>query len=174
MLNEKTFCIYMHKNKITNKVYIGATSMKPELRWNKGKGYSKSTKFYADIAKYGWDNFEHIIIIDNLDQEQSQVLEKFYIQKYRDNCYNRTVGGEVRHIKSRTNNEENKESKYNKSYYERNKEKIKQRVMENQKDKSEKYNEYKRIYYQQNESYRQRKVEYQRKYREKKKLELSL
>jgi len=174
MLNDKIFSVYMHKNKINGKVYIGATSMKPETRWNKGKGYVKSTKFYADIVKYGWDNFEHTIIIDNLDQEQSQVLERYYISKYRDNCYNRTVGGEVRHIKPRIKKEETSKSKCNKRYYEKNKERIKQRVMENQKDKSEKYNEYKRIYYQQNESYRQRKVEYQRKYREKKKLELSL
>ena len=155
----------MHKNKINGKVYIGATCMNPETRWENGKGYVKSTKFYADIVKYGWDNFEHTIIVDNLDQEQSQVLERYYISKYRDNCYNRTVGGEVRHIKSLESRIGKKESKYNKDYYERNKERIKQRVSKRQKENRDESNAYHRIYYQENEKYRQRKVEYQREYR---------
>ena len=53
----KTGVIYMHRNLINNKVYIGQTIQKPEYRWNKGKGYKDSSLFYNAIQKYGWNNF---------------------------------------------------------------------------------------------------------------------
>lgn len=43
------FTIYMHKNKINNKVYIGQTSQNPLKRWDNGKGYITSPKFYKAI-----------------------------------------------------------------------------------------------------------------------------
>lgn len=39
------------------KKYIGQTKQKVEKRWNRGKGYKTSSKFYNAINKYGWDNF---------------------------------------------------------------------------------------------------------------------
>lgn len=46
----KTGVIYMHRNLINNKVYIGQTIQKPEYRWrNKGKGYKDSSLFYKAI-----------------------------------------------------------------------------------------------------------------------------
>ena len=41
--------IYMHRNLINNKVYIGQTIQKPEYRWNEGKGYKGSSLFYNAI-----------------------------------------------------------------------------------------------------------------------------
>lgn len=179
-MTEKIFCVYMHKNKITGKVYIGATSNKPETRWANGLGYKGNKKFYADILQYGWNNFEHTIIIEKLNQEQSQVLEKYYIQKYRDNCYNKSVGGEPRVIKPKkflTKIKEEKnyknQAEYNKIYYQKHKEEIKQRTIERQKLKRQEYNEYKRDYYRLNEEYHQKKIQYQRNYRTKKKLEVA-
>lgn len=43
------FTIYIHKNKINNKVYIGQTSQNPLKRWDNGKGYTTSPKFYRAI-----------------------------------------------------------------------------------------------------------------------------
>ena len=163
-MNEKLFSVYMHKNKINGKVYIGATSQKPETRWNKGLGYKHSKEMYSDILKYGWDNFEHIVIINNLDQEQSQALEQFYIKKYKDNSYNKQIGGEKRTLKSLKPKSSQKQLNYSKSYYERNKEKIIQNIVKREKENREKYNQKSKDYYKNNE-YRQRKIEYQRKYR---------
>lgn len=59
------YSIYIHLNKINDKKYIGITCKKPEIRWANGLGYKKQP-FWNAITKYGWDNFEHIIIKDNL------------------------------------------------------------------------------------------------------------
>ena len=37
--------IYKHTNKINGKSYIGQTCQSPHLRWNNGKGYSRTFKF---------------------------------------------------------------------------------------------------------------------------------
>ena len=41
---EKTWTVYMHTNKINNKVYVGITSQKVQNRWNNGKGYFVKNK----------------------------------------------------------------------------------------------------------------------------------
>lgn len=95
MINLKSYCVYMHKNKINQKVYIGQTCQPPERRWKKGQGYKNCTHFYYAIQKYGWDNFEHIIIKQQLTLEQANKLEKALIKKYDaiNNGYNIRVGG---------------------------------------------------------------------------------
>ena len=82
------FIIYMHKNKINNKVYIGQTCLKPERRWRHGNGYDDSPLFYKAIVKYGWNNFEHIILEENLSQEEANFKERYWIDFYKSNNYN--------------------------------------------------------------------------------------
>ncbi|MCC8068725.1 MAG: GIY-YIG nuclease family protein [Ruminococcus sp.] len=93
----KNYIIYLHKNKINNKVYIGQTCQKPEYRWNNGEGYKRQPYFYNAIKKYGWNNFEHIILETNLTQEEANEKEKYYIQYYHSNetqyGYNMREGG---------------------------------------------------------------------------------
>ena len=92
----KTYCIYMHKNKINHKVYIGQTCQYPPTkRWLHGEGYQHCSKFYNAIQKYGWDNFEHIILEENLTLQQANEKECLYIKKYNsiDCGYNIRMGG---------------------------------------------------------------------------------
>lgn len=93
---EKCYCVYMHINKLNKKKYIGQTCQKPEQRWNKGKGYFNNKYFTRAIKKYGWDNFEHIILKDNLTKEEADILENEFILKYNSmnpTGYNAKSGG---------------------------------------------------------------------------------
>ena len=94
----KNYCVYVHiaPNK---KLYFGITSLKPEHRWlSNGNGYSNCTLFYRAIQKYGWDNFKHIILFENLTKEIACECEKYLIKKYKSNesafGYNNSRGGE--------------------------------------------------------------------------------
>lgn len=92
---DKKFVVYIHKNLINGKVYIGQTSNLSE-RWRcDGKNYFNSIKFYNAIKKYGWCNFSHEVIYDNLSQEEADKLEKELIEKYDsiENGYNLKEGG---------------------------------------------------------------------------------
>lgn len=102
---QETWCVYMHTNIINNKKYIGITKKSPKKRWGcKGYGYKKSQPvFWNAIQKYGWDNFEHEILFNNLSQKEAQEKEIELIAKYKTNCrrydspeygYNMTDGGE--------------------------------------------------------------------------------
>lgn len=91
-----SWCIYKHTNKINGKVYIGQTCQKPERRWQNGKGYEGSPKFWPAIQEFGWDNFDHSIIIDNIPtQQEANQLEQKYITEYNsyEDGYNATLGG---------------------------------------------------------------------------------
>ena len=93
----KEYCIYLHRNKINGKVYIGQTCQNPEKRWNYGHGYKNCPRFYSAIVSYGWNNFEHIILENNLTSDEANEKEQYYIKKYNsqnpDLGYNLTEGG---------------------------------------------------------------------------------
>ena len=82
MEQEKNYCVYMHKNKINGKVYIGITGQIPEKRWKDGNGYLYNTHFSHSIQKYGWENFDHIIIADKITKRNAEQLEIELIQLY--------------------------------------------------------------------------------------------
>lgn len=90
----KNYIIYMHKNKINNKIYIGLTKQSLERRSRNGKGYLSSSYFYNAIQKYGWNNFEHIILEENLTLDEAKEKEKYYIQKY--NSTDRSIGYNIK------------------------------------------------------------------------------
>lgn len=168
-MNQRKYCVYMHKNKITGKVYIGVTCLKPNSRWANGKGYIGNKKFYQDIIDIGWDNFEHIILQNDLDKETSKQMEIYYVNQYKDNCYNRTKGGEQGKTKYDTQEEYlDSERKSSKKYYDNHPEyrenKIK-KILIKQKANKKEIAENQKDYYNRCEKYRQYKIEYQRKYR---------
>lgn len=94
------YTVYQHKNKINGKIYFGITSRKVEERWGiKGNNYKSTPHFYAAIQKYGWDNFEHNILYQNLTKEEACKLEKDLISEYqtqnRNFGYNILEGGQA-------------------------------------------------------------------------------
>lgn len=99
----KAYCVYMHINLINGKKYIGITCQKPSERWGtQGQKYYDSPLFYKAIQKYGWDNFEHIILYVDMTQEEAAQKEKELIAFYHSNeeqyGYNLTNGGEKHYI----------------------------------------------------------------------------
>lgn len=78
------YTVYQHKNKINGKMYFGITSRTPRERWGKnGSHYKTTPHFYSAIQKYGWDNFEHNILYQNLTKEEACEIEKTLIKKYK-------------------------------------------------------------------------------------------
>ena len=88
------YVIYIHKNKINGHIYVGQTK-DIRARW-KPSAYDNCIKFYNAIKKYGWDNFEHIILKENLTLEEANYWETYYIKKYDSvsNGYNLNYGGD--------------------------------------------------------------------------------
>ncbi len=91
--------IYIIKNKINNKVYIGKTIKTIDER----KKEHLSSKFeqthsliHRAIEKYGADNFEFSIIKECLDNKELNEAEKFYIKEFNSiECgYNISSGGD--------------------------------------------------------------------------------
>ncbi|MCC8068700.1 MAG: GIY-YIG nuclease family protein [Ruminococcus sp.] len=111
----KNYIIYMHKNKINDKVYIGQTCQTLAARAGSDGRRYKGQVFYNAIQKYGWDNFEHIILEDNLTQEEANQKEQEYIKQYNSTNptygYNVTIGGD-----SNTLTEEQKEKRRQLNY----------------------------------------------------------
>lgn len=79
------YCVYMHVNKTNNKKYIGITKQdKPEHRWGtNGINYHESPHFFSAIQKYGWDNFEHIVVATGLSQEEACKMEIELIAEHK-------------------------------------------------------------------------------------------
>lgn len=92
-----TYIIYLHVNKLNGVTYVGITHYtNPNKRWGKsGQLYKHSIKFYNAIQKYGWENFEHIIL-GKSNKEVAIKLEKALIAYYKSigKSYNIAEGGE--------------------------------------------------------------------------------
>lgn len=102
--NERIYTVYKHtlpmsvSGKENDMVYIGITSVQPEVRWGKnGRCYNNSSYFWNAIQKYGWDNFIHEILFEGLTKEEAEQKEVELISYYnsadRDFGYNISLGG---------------------------------------------------------------------------------
>ena len=96
--------IYIHRNKINGKCYVGQTIQKPDTRWLEGDGYLGKNKddtymqpkFARAIIKYGWDNFEHLVLSDiytNIDDLNAAEIATIAKYDSFNNGYNATSGG---------------------------------------------------------------------------------
>lgn len=92
-----SYSVYAHINKLNGLMYIGITSVNPSKRWANGHGYSGNKYFNNAINKYGWNNFNHVIIYDNISFELANIIEFELINKYntikREFGYNLMNGG---------------------------------------------------------------------------------
>lgn len=88
--------VYIHTSPY-GKVYIGITSQDCHKRWSNGNGYKNNAMFWADIKKYGWDNFQHRIIKSRLSDDEACSLEIELIRAYDstnpEKGYNQSAGG---------------------------------------------------------------------------------
>lgn len=94
------FTVYCHISP-SGKKYVGITCYKPEYRWADGKGYSLENQpsMYNAIQKYGWENFQHIILATNLSKEWAHKIEMCLIRDWKlqnhNYGYNISAGGEL-------------------------------------------------------------------------------
>jgi len=94
----KKFVVYCHTNIVNGKRYIGITCQKLSQRFRNGKGYKSSPHFNNAIKLYGWDNFQHEVLYENLTENEAKQKEIELITKYNTRNhkfgYNITPGGE--------------------------------------------------------------------------------
>ena len=95
--------IYLCKNKINNKLYVGQTARTLNERIEEHKRKSlytePKTNFHKAILKYGFDNFEWNIVSFCEDKKEMNELEMFIISEIKDLygkkfLYNMTEGGD--------------------------------------------------------------------------------
>lgn len=93
---DRKYFVYRHIAP-NGKMYVGITSKSdPTRRWgNGGVCYKKNAHFWNAIQKFGWDNFQHIIVAHGLSVDTACRLEEYLIKKYDSMCngYNQTSGG---------------------------------------------------------------------------------
>jgi len=94
--------IYMIRNKVNDKKYIGQTIQKLKERsiWTKASvsgHYQNNPHLISSINKYGFENFERMWIDVAHNQKELNEKEDFYIRKYNTiidkNGYNMKYGG---------------------------------------------------------------------------------
>lgn len=94
MVNNYKVYIHIFPN---NKVYIGITRNRTDIRWANGKGYKSQKVMSNAINKYGWENIEHKVLYENLTKEEAEQKEIELIAYYKSNQrkygYNIANGG---------------------------------------------------------------------------------
>lgn len=102
--NKKSGQIYIIKNYINNKVYIGETTMGYENRFlahcKKSSRFTRNYKLYKAMNNLGVENFYVELLEDNVPINRMYERESFYIKKYNAfyDGYNSTKGGAGRYI----------------------------------------------------------------------------
>lgn len=85
-MEDRIYKVYMHINMKNRKIYIGITkrSLKKRFGYN-GNGYRNCKLFYKAIQKYGWNNFRHEIVLQNLTKDEAEMFEIAMIKYYNSN-----------------------------------------------------------------------------------------
>ena len=105
----KTGIIYIIKNNINNKVYIGQTTTTLQTRFSqhckKSTIANRHYKIYNAIKKYGKEHFFAEELEKDIPLNKLNEKEIYYIEKYNSltNGYNSTKGGDGRIINKKYN-----------------------------------------------------------------------
>jgi len=97
METERQYILYMHIAP-NGKRYVGITGQKEaKSRWDSGYGYRRQAHFFNAIKKYGWENFEHVILASGLSAEEAEIAERKCIKHWdtrnSEKGYNSASGG---------------------------------------------------------------------------------
>ncbi len=94
--DERAYVVYRHISP-NGKSYIGITKQDYERRFQSGNGYKTQAAFWKAIVKYGWENFEHVILETGLTEKEACERESYYIKEVfhslAPNGYNVAEGG---------------------------------------------------------------------------------
>jgi len=90
------YLVYKHTSP-SGKSYIGITN-NYSMRCNNHRRTTACPAIAAAIRKYGWDNFTHEILQENLTLDEANTMEQQFIKEHNTlypNGYNLTTGGKV-------------------------------------------------------------------------------
>lgn len=98
-MNDSSWIVYKHTNRTNGKVYIGITH-DIKKRWRgQGCAYKSNRHFWQAIEKYGWDGFDHEIVLSGLTKHEACAEEIRLVAEYRstdrENGYNHSSGGDI-------------------------------------------------------------------------------
>ena len=94
-MGEHIYTVYVHICP-NGKRYYGSTKTDVIRRWRNGKGYKGNKDFTNAIEKFGWNNFQHIIVANRLTKDEAKWLEielmRVWDTTNPDKGYNRIFG----------------------------------------------------------------------------------
>lgn len=145
----KDYWLYVHRTP-DNMYYPGCSMQSVSRRWKVGQ-YRK-TGLEDSINKFGWDNIEHIILMDGLTKEEALYWEDKLICMYTQLgcCLNKQRSGG--HTKQ-----------YHKEYYEKHKEYLKEKQKQRYELKKEEIQTKIKEYHQ---THKEEISEYQKRYQQ--------
>ena len=98
MTDNTKYVVYKHTSP-SGKSYIGLTKNLTARNKSHLDKTSQCVAFKHAIQKYGWDNFTHEVLLDELTIESANYWEEYYIREYNSLApggYNLQTGGNSR------------------------------------------------------------------------------
>ena len=154
---ESNYSVYQHVT--PDGMYYFGQTQNVERRWRNNGVLYKGTALQPYIEKFGWENIQHIVLFRDQTKEDALFIENFLIETAREDgvCINKQRSGLV-----------SKEEGYNqdrkKKYYEQNKDRIRERQREYNREYYEQNKDKRKDYLEQNKDkiQKQRQQRYQK------------
>lgn len=96
MAQSNGYVVYKHISP-SGKAYIGQTNNLSRRSIRHQSSGSGCSAFYSAIKKYGWSNFKHEVLVDDLTLPEANDWERFYVfieNTLSPNGYNLKTGGD--------------------------------------------------------------------------------
>ena len=183
---DKKYVVYQHVT--PDGMYYFGQTQNVERRWSNNGAEYKRTALQPYIEKFGWDNIQHIVLFRDQTKEDALFIEDFLIETAREDgvCINKQRSGLVskkegynqdrkqKYYEQNKDRIRERQREYNREYYEQNKDKRKDYLEQNKvkirKQRQQRYQknrekelEQRRQRYQKN---REKELEHQREYRQ--------